>query len=548
MTAIGLVVVEVAIVVTFLVSALFATRQRGEPGAVPFAVLALLLAAMTGGVALARSGVVPETWTPFTLFVPYVFASLAWVALAFEYTGRGPVITGFRATALAGFGVAVIGITIAGNVVPSEIRPLWFILINVFQLTLVILAGYGAFLVARSAISYEDLPRSGSLVLTAAGGGIFVATIMQFIAPVVPYETVFGALQGIHGGIAALLVLAQVRYRVFESGASAGYLARETLLDEMDAAVAITGRQDRLLDINRTAEQMFALERPDTLGDSIQETIGLDPAVRSGQTIPLETSDGKRQFEVDRSELTSRDGDVVGHAYLLQDVTERRTHEQRLDVLNRILRHNLRNDLDAIRGFAEALEHRDVAEREEEFVDQIHALASDLVDLGTTLEQADPLLEGDRLSPELVDIVEVARRRVETARAQYPNATVAVTEPADSVTVRTDRRLLELVLEETIENAFEHNDSDTPDIDITVRNRGPGADIEVRDNGPGIPDQERSVLVEGEETSFQHGSGIGLWLMYWGVTRLDGDLEFKQNKPRGSVVVISIPDQPATRS
>lgn len=120
---------------------------------------------------------------------------------------------------------------------------------------------------------------------------------------------------------------------------------------------------------------------------------------------------------------------------------------------------------------------------------------------------------------------------------------VTVTAENDPVMVRTDRRLVGLVLNETIENAFEHNDSDTPKVEIAVQEREWDARVKIGDNGPGISGEGRSVLLEGEETPFQHDSVIGLWLVYWGITRLDGDLEFEENELRGSIVSISIPDQ-----
>jgi signal transduction histidine kinase len=67
--------------------------------------------------------------------------------------------------------------------------------------------------------------------------------------------------------------------------------------------------------------------------------------------------------------------------------------------------------------------------------------------------------------------------------------------------------------------------------------------IEVRDDGPGIPEQERSVLLEGTETPLRHGSGLGLWLVYWGVVRLGGDLQFREREPRGSTVAVRLPDR-----
>ncbi|TYL37899.1 histidine kinase [Natronococcus pandeyae] len=535
--------IGVAVVCTFGLVALLALRHREQPGAVPFVVLTALLAVMAGVVALGRAGILADVRGEFAIFVPFVFASLAWLVLAFEYTGRGPVMTIRRTAALGGFGVAVIGITVFGLVVPEWLFSVWVLVVNVFQFALVAAAGYGAILVARSAISYGDLPLSGSLVLTTAGGGLTAITIVQLFVPAVPLETGFDALQALLAGTAVLLLLAQVRYRVFETGPSAGHLARETVLDEMSASVAITDRDGQVIDLNQTAERTFDVDRSEALGEPIDDAFGIDPDSTDSQPTTIETSDGRREFVVDRLPLTSHGGDPIGRAVLLRDVTDRRTHEQRLEVLNRVLRHNLRNDLDAVRGFAEALERDDETVEPAALAERIHATASEVAELGTALRRAERFLARETVDSEPVDVIGIARRVAADVEARYPGASVAVSAPDSEpeLRLRTDRHVLETVLEETVENAVEHNDAADPRVDLGIRRESFGVAIDVADDGPGIPDQERTVLLEGTETPLRHGSGVGLWLVYWGVTRLGGDLEFRENDPRGSVVSIRIP-------
>jgi signal transduction histidine kinase len=128
---------------------------------------------------------------------------------------------------------------------------------------------------------------------------------------------------------------------------------------------------------------------------------------------------------------------------------------------------------------------------------------------------------------------------VDSVRSRF-DAAVTVDLPAASVTV-PGRGLLEPALENVIENAAEHNDADQPRVDVTVRRREGDVEFRVTDNGPGIPPQERAVLLEGTETALTHGSGLGLWLVYWSVESLDGEVVFEDNHPRGSVVSLCVP-------
>lgn len=541
MTTPATLAIDVVIVFLFAAVAGAGYRDRETPGAIPFVVLSGLLAGLAIGVVVARATAVPRAWTPYALFTPFVFAALAWLVLAFEYTGRGPAITNRRAAALAVFGVSVIVVTALGDVVPDVILPLWVLLINVFQIALISMLGYGAVLVARSAIDYGDLPLSGSLALSAVGCGLVAITVIIALTPALPYDTAFVALEAILVTTALLLLLAQARFGIFETGAGAGHLARESVLDGMSAAVAITGRRNRVLDVNRPAVRTFDIDQPSDLGDPIESLLGFDPRETDEGPVSLGTAQGRREFECEWWNLTGGGEEPVGRAYVLRDVTDRVTREQRLDVLNRVLRHNLRNDLDAIRGFAETLEEDTETVDTVALAEQIRDTAADVADLGRTLSEAERLLDAERLDAGSVDVGSVMENVATRLGETYPDASVSVQTGTGGVALGTDRRILEIVLDETVENAIEHNDSATPSVDLVAEDRSDGIVIEVRDTGPGIPERERAVLTEGEERPLRHGSGVGLWLVYWGVTRLGGTLSFREREPRGSVVSIRLP-------
>jgi signal transduction histidine kinase len=94
-----------------------------------------------------------------------------------------------------------------------------------------------------------------------------------------------------------------------------------------------------------------------------------------------------------------------------------------------------------------------------------------------------------------------------------------------------------------LNNAIEHNDAERPSVRVSVEpTDGDGRYVRIRvaDNGPGIPEAEREVLREGTETPLEHGSGLGLWIVYWIATMSGGDITFEENDGRGSVVTLAL--------
>jgi len=225
--------------------------------------------------------------------------------------------------------------------------------------------------------------------------------------------------------------------------------------------------------------------------------------------------------------------------------------KRRRGMLHRLLRHNLRNDINVILGQAELVpEHTDD--------DELLEIAERIRDTGWSLiDQADKARQLEQLMAEAseaepVDLVSIIEQQAESLRQSHD--VEVFTELPDRAWVLASP-LLPYAIEELFENAVEHNPSDpviigasvdraTTDAGETVGDDPAGSvmeDIEpagqpaveepdvvrfrLTDNGPGIPDQDRRVLTGAEETSLEHGSGIGLRFVYWTVQQVRNSVE-----------------------
>jgi PAS domain S-box-containing protein len=205
-----------------------------------------------------------------------------------------------------------------------------------------------------------------------------------------------------------------------------------------------------------------------------------------------------------------------------------------LDVLGRVLRHNLRNDMNVVRGrFQQLAEEYDI---DDEQVSQIVRIIDELFDLGEKARRFESVerSQGERQPLELRTLVE---RVVTSARSEYPRASVSIESP-DSLTLIA-KPSLSTAIDELLENALEHSGVN-PRVEVTIRQTREDVEIHIEDNGPGLPEHEREVLREGAETPLLHGSGLGLWLIHWIVSDHDGTIDFEVND-EGTRVTIRLP-------
>ena len=318
-------------------------------------------------------------------------------------------------------------------------------------------------------------------------------------------------------------------------------LGREAVLTELDDRVIILDDDRRIVDANRSATTLFEDPDGEALGEPLAERLpelaaALPDEPRQDQfDLSLEHDGEVRHYDVRVSPLYRAYGIVSGLLVSLRDVTERRQREQRLDVLNRLLRHNLRNDLNLVRGNAELL-GSSVSDDERHRVDRITETVDGLVATSDKIGRlTDALDDGRRceidLRPELDAVVADVRERA-------PRADISVDCPA-GVHVEAGPSLWD-ALDELVTNAVEHA-GNAPS--ITIRVTDDPADrqvgIDVIDDGPGIGTQEIDAVTGGEETDLRHGSGVGLWLVAWIVRHYGGTIDFAVED--GTTVTIRLP-------
>ncbi|ESS09706.1 MAG: histidine kinase [uncultured archaeon A07HN63] len=230
------------------------------------------------------------------------------------------------------------------------------------------------------------------------------------------------------------------------------------------------------------------------------------------------TSEGRRKFLYRGVPA----GDGRGFA-IYSDVTEKLRQERHLDVLQRVLRHNLRNDVNVITGEVErALEHAESEETRaalrsiEETANGLTQLCTEAQTIRKVLSEPTPLDSTDLAS--ILDTVSTDCLR------RFTQATISVDCP-DTLSVQADSRL-QIVVDGLVDNAVRHNTASMPKVmlragvvdDDTV-------ELAVADNGPGIPETEQQVITAEEQISpLSHGSGLGLWLVKWLTERYGGSL------------------------
>ncbi|SHH43031.1 PAS domain-containing sensor histidine kinase [Halobaculum gomorrense] len=246
----------------------------------------------------------------------------------------------------------------------------------------------------------------------------------------------------------------------------------------------------------------------------------------------------------------AEDGTVTRIAGFSRDVTERHRREQHLVVMDNLLRHNLRNDLNVILGSAEqiAAEHPEAAA----LTEQIRTTGSRLLQTANKERQIIELLVNPQFQ-EWIDLVDAVETAAERAQKRHPCSVVDYSMEFDGGESAVVPSLARTAVVELVENGIVHCDDERPPVDIAVRGGDETVEIQITDNAAALPDIEVNVLTGAHEFGrdpIRHSGGLGIWLVYWCVELSNGEIVVETTEKNGNRIWISLPartDEPPVR-
>jgi signal transduction histidine kinase len=536
-------------VAVLTVLALVGWHNRDVPGARPFVALQVASVVWMGltilGLRLAPGPERLAVWGA-TVGASLVVSAL-WLAFIFAYTGRdgwlrrrrfGPVVAPLLGGAAlyavaptwsplaAGAEQATIP---AGTVVRATVGPLGGLLgLYLYGVFLV-----GLWLVVEAVLDSNRLfaGQALALVLGTLVTVVASATRVLGVLPVAGYPVtqVFVGAQSLLWGYAVF------RHQFLQRMPAVTRVGERVVFDELEDGLLVVGDDDVILRANPRAGRYLGGDG--VVGrdlDAVFEGVDVDPVAG----LPQRFERRGRVYQVDDSTVRDWRDTSIGRAVVVREVTPLVRGQQRLQVLNRVLRHNVRNDMTVVLGAANWLERHDdeaVANRGTWVARTVDSLIA-ISEKATEVEK----LLGQSRRWETVDLGSLVDGVVSPLADRHPEATVTVT--VDDERLRTDRELLAAVLREVVQNALEHA-GEAPRVAVEATRRDGDVAITVADDGPGVPEFEVEPIESGGETPLTHASSLGLWLVYWGVQSLGGDVTIDTDG-EGTTVRLTVADAP----
>lgn len=396
--------------------------------------------------------------------------------------------------------------------------------------------------------------------LEAEGELVFESTHVRSDGEEIPVE-VNATTLSYEGEPAVLSVARDITERKKRESALVEVNQRLTaVIEAAPDAIIVVDPAGRVQTWNPAAERIFGWSMSEVIGE--RNPIVPEPKrnefeqyldeVLAGESITqVETvrrTKAGELIDVSLSTAAIRDaeGAVIGIMGILQDISERKASERALErtnqqllVLNRITRHDIRNDMNVVVGWSEELSSH-VDEPGQEMLERIQETGRHVIELTRTVRDFVEAL-GTGAQPELkpVSVGEILDAEVTKRRSMYPHATFRV-DDVPEIDVWANE-MLSSVFRNVLNNAVQHNHEPDPVVDVGWTVSAETVQISIADNGPGVPDSEKARIFGGSEAPLHDSTGgVGLYLVEQLVDSYGGTVRIEDNEPTGSVFVIEL--------
>lgn len=243
---------------------------------------------------------------------------------------------------------------------------------------------------------------------------------------------------------------------------------------------------------------------------------------------PCHSDKKERWFYMDatRFEYSGATYIVVSH----KNITERKVSEQEELFLLTLLRHDLKNKTQIVRGYLQLLLDSDLSEEDREMVEKTLKASmegQELLDKVGKLKDIDRVEElgSESIKSHVKKVIEGIGDRIDESDLEVEMHDLDKTVIAGS--------LLEELFSNIIENSLEHSEGDM--IRISTEESEDKITTVIEDDGKGVSEESKNKLFErGFRGGTSSGLGIGLYLVKKIVEKYDGEIEVKDSELGGA--------------
>jgi PAS domain S-box-containing protein len=316
----------------------------------------------------------------------------------------------------------------------------------------------------------------------------------------------------------------------------------EKTFDNIDDIIAIVDENFNIIRANKAFAEMCNLQTKEMVDKKCYEVFHkmhknpdyckLHNTFNTGesQTFIYKEDRLNKYFLSTVTPLKDDDGKVFAAVFASKEITELKKqeeeiehHRQHIKLINKILRHDIANNLAVINSAIKLYG----CENKQEYLDESRNRVMRSTDLIRKMKELeDVIISGTTLRAiNLHNSIDEVKRNYQTIQFKISGN--------ERVFVEADLTI-NSVLDNLFRNAIEHGNAS--EIEISLEITESICNLKIADNGVGIPDEvKQNVFEEGFKFGKKGHTGIGLFIVKSAMNNYNGSISVHDNKPHGTI-------------
>jgi len=343
------------------------------------------------------------------------------------------------------------------------------------------------------------------------------------------------------------------------------------LLSSIGEGVLAVDKEEKIILLNPSGEQITGFLQEELLGKTITETLGLwdkekKQIIEKDSPIPKVLAEGKTLalaevylkkrdatlFPAKASVAATRDADekIMGAIVVFRDITHELEVEQMKQELISIATHELRTPITGIKGYLDMILEGDagpITGDAKEMIEEITKINQRLADLVDDLLNVGRIEQGRiEFRPVAMDIAKLIEEVVKELQIQAKEKNLELRfEKHEMEQVKADPERTRQILINLIGNAIKYTVHGS--VTVHLGKNEHQVIVAVEDTGMGISKEDRQKLfekfyrVKNEKTRQITGTGLGLWITKQLVEKQGGKIWVESAEGKGSTFHFSLP-------
>jgi len=318
----------------------------------------------------------------------------------------------------------------------------------------------------------------------------------------------------------------------------------EQTFDSVSDIIMIINKDYKIVRTNKSLSKKLGLLPAKIVGTNYFKTFFGDENPPDNCPLKKVFSDKKERSKAiynkkfDRYYLCSisplkKSGNFRGVVSINRDITgikkteaELKKHQQHIELINKILRHDLTNNLIVIRSAIRLYQ----TDEDKELLDEATNRVISSVELIRKMKNFESVISSERQFFQ-VDVENTIRNILKNYKAIEINIHGKAIVLADEA--------FDPVINNIIQNSVVHGKASK--IEIKMQEKEQTCEIRIEDNGIGIPDEvKKNIFEEGFKFGEKGHTGLGLFIVKNAIKNYGGNIRVEDNIPNGTVFILEL--------